>query len=110
MEENRELIHTYEIFKKDFNKAIPRWKVPEEIKWGRDKINSLEDVADYLSRYYPERQWKLVKENITKKATIYDFECVDSPNSNKARYTLHIIKVKIISKISLENKLGEDKK
>ena len=31
MDENRKLIHTYEILKKDFSKAIPRWKVPEEI-------------------------------------------------------------------------------
>jgi len=114
MDENRKLIHIYEILKKDFSKAIPRWKVPEEIKCGFYKINSLEDVSNYLSKYHPETKWKLIKENITKKATIYDFENIPHLDSdaarNSERYTPHIIKIKIKSTISLENKLKGDKK
>ena len=114
MDENRKLTHTYEIFEKDFGKTIPRWKVSERIKCGFDKVNSLEDVSNYLSTYYSEAQWKLIKENITKKATIYDFESIPHRDSdatrNPGKYPPHIIKVKIESKISLENKLEKDKK
>jgi len=114
MDENRKLIHTYEILKKDFSKAIPRWKVPEQIKCGFDKINSLEDVSNYILKYYSEEHWKLIKEEITKKATIYDFEGIPHRDSNAARnpgkYLPHIIKIKIKSTISLENKLKGDKK
>ena len=107
MEENRKLTQTYEIFQKDFGKTIPQWKVPKGIKCGFDKVNSLEDVSDYLSKYYPEKSWKLIKENITKKETIYDFEYVVNLN----RFPPHIIKIKIKSKIGLEKTIaGENKK
>lgn len=113
MQENRKLIHTYEIFKKDFSETLPRWRIPSEIKNGYEKVNSLEDVSDYLSTHYSEGHWKLIKENITKKATIYDFQRIPRRDSdatrNPGKYPIHIIKVKIKSNISLENKLeGEN--
>jgi len=114
MDEDRKLIHTYEVFQKNFGNILPRWKIPKGIKSGYDKLNSLEDASNYLSTYYPEKSWKLIKENITKKATIYDFEAIPNRDSDAARnpgkYPVHIIKVKIKSNISLENKLKEDKK
>ena len=115
MEENRKLTQTYEIFQKDFGKTIPQWKVPKGIKCGFDKVNSLEDVSDYLLKYYPEKSWKLIKENITKKETIYDFENIPHVGSdaerNPGKYPLHIIKIKIKSKIGLEKTIaGENKK
>ena len=112
MQENRKLIHTYEIFKKDFSKTLPRWRIPSNIKSGFVEINSLDNVSNYLSTYYSEGSWKLIKENITKKATIYDFEAIPHRDSdatrNPGKYPIHIIKVKIKSNISLENKLKED--
>ena len=114
MDENRKLIHTYEIFKKDFGKNIPCWKVPEGIKCGFDKVNSLEDVSNYLSTSYPEKSWKLIEEKVINKGTIYTFKDIPSAGSdaerNPEQYFDHFIKIKIKSKVSLENKLEGDKK
>jgi len=114
VEEDRKLIHTYEISQKNFYEVLPLWRIPSEIKEGIVELNSLEKVSDYLSTYYSERSWKLIKEKVTNKRTIYTFKSIPDPDSdaarNPGRFTPHIIKVKIKSKISLENKLEGDKK
>ena len=112
IDENRRLRETYRIAKKNFSKAFPKWRY-EEVNDGKPLIlNSLDEVSNYLSTYFPEYHWEL-KDDVSRSGrTIYTFRSVPHPDSDFARnpgkYPEHYLKVKIVSKITLANKLGED--